>query len=288
MMCRATPSHQSRASQVESLPVERAGVVRDELLARRDVRSHQDAEHPVRLRRVVDGDLLENARLGVHGGGPELGGHHLPEALEPLYGGLATQLPQSLVELRVGVAVGGARAVAHLVERRVGDVHVPLFDNLALVPVEEGEQQRADVSAVDVGVGHEDDPVVSQLRGLEVVALDAEAEAGDEGLHLGVLVHGRVVRLLDIEDLAAEGKDGLRLPRAALLGRAAGGVALYDEDLGEGGVGGGAVGELAGEDGGAEHALPPHELARSLCRLGRLGRGLCLVNDGGEHFGPAG
>ena len=38
--------------------------------------------------------------------------------------------------------------------------------------------------------------------------------------------------LLDVEDLAAQRQHRLRVAVAALLGRAAGGVALDDEDLG--------------------------------------------------------
>src|SRR6185437_5623243 len=51
----------------------------------------------------------------------------------------------------------------------------------------------------------------------------------------------------DVEDLAADGEDRLGLAVARLLGRAAGAVALDDEQLGAGGVVVGAVGELAGE-----------------------------------------
>ena len=48
-----------------------------------------------------------------------------------------------------------------------------------------------------------------------------------------VLQHLVDARLLDVEDLAAQREDRLRVAVAALLGRAAGGVALDDEQLGE-------------------------------------------------------
>src|SRR6266511_5685129 len=59
-------------------------VLLDELPARLHVLSHQDAEHPVGLDGVLQGDLLEDAGLRIHRGVPELLGVHLPEALEPL------------------------------------------------------------------------------------------------------------------------------------------------------------------------------------------------------------
>ena len=52
-------------------------------------------------------------------------------------------------------------------------------------------------------------------------------------------------RPLDVQDLAAQRQDRLVLAVAALLGRAAGGVALDDEQLGLGGIALLAVGELA-------------------------------------------
>jgi hypothetical protein len=41
--------------------------------------------------------------------------------------------------------------------------HVTAFDQDRHLPVEERQQQRADVRAVDVGVGHDDDAVIAQL-----------------------------------------------------------------------------------------------------------------------------
>ena len=49
---------------------------------------------------------------------------------------------------------------------------------------------------------------------------------------------------------------------AALLGRAACGVTLHEEEFAFGGVLGGAVGELAGQTGAAEGGFALHHLAR--------------------------
>jgi hypothetical protein len=56
-----------------------------------------------------------------------------------------------------------------LVQRRLGDVDVAALHQLGHLAVEEGQQQRADVRAVHVGVGHDDDAVVAQLGDVEVV-----------------------------------------------------------------------------------------------------------------------
>ena len=68
-------------------------------------------------------------------------------------------------------------AVLHLVQRRLRDVDVPALHQLGHLAVEEGQQQGADVSAIDVGIG--------------VVAAQA-TRAGDEIL---VTLHREVVHL---------------------------------------------------------------------------------------------
>ena len=90
--------------------------------------------------------------------------------------------------------------------------------------------------AVDVGVGHQHDLVVAQLVEVELL-VDAGAERGDDRLDLGVGQHLVDAGLLDVEDLAADRQDRLDPRVAALLGRAAGRVALDDEDLALLGVG---------------------------------------------------
>ena len=49
-------------------------------------------------------------------------------------------------------------------QRRLGDVDVAAFDQLVHLAVEEREQQRADVGAVDVGIGHDHDLAVAGAR----------------------------------------------------------------------------------------------------------------------------
>ena len=55
-------------------------------------------------------------------------------------------------------------------------------------------------------------------------------------LYLGVLVHRRVVSLLNVQDLPAKRQYRLRLAPPPLLRRSARRVALDYEDLGRGGV----------------------------------------------------
>ena len=185
---------------------------------------------------------------------------------------LEAGVDQVVLEGALVLEVGLRLALADLVERRLGDVEVALLDQLRHLPVEEGQQQRADVGAVDVGVRHDDDLVVAQLRQVEVVAADAGAERGDQRADLLAGEHLVEARALHVEDLAAQRQHGLELAVAALLGRAAGRVALDDEHLGVGGIAVLAFGELAGQRVDVERALAPRQLARLARRLAGGGR----------------
>ena len=149
--------------------------------------------------------------------------------------------------------------------------------------------------AVDVGVGHDDDAMVARLVGVEVVA-DVRADGRDQRAD-GVAGQRAVqARALHVEDLAAQGQDGLRLAVAGLLGRAACGIALYDEQFGVLRGLGRAVGQLARQRERVQHALAARHLARLACgfagleRLGgladdALGRGRVLLEVLGQALG---
>ena len=97
--------------------------------------------------------------------------------------------------------------------------------------VEEGHEQRGDMGAVDVGVGHDDDPVVAEIV-LAIMPARADAERLDEIGELLVLGELLAAGAGNVEDLALERQHRLGRPVARLLGRAAGRIALDDEDLG--------------------------------------------------------
>ena len=166
-------------------------------------------------------------------------------ALDPDLEVLGDLLDEPLLVGPLLLEVEDLPAAGDLVERRLGDVEVALLDEGLHLAVEEGHEQGPDVRPVDVGVGHDDDLVVAELLQAEVGLPEVRPQGGDQ--HPDVVVLEDLVRpgLLDVEDLAPERQDGLEAAVAALLGRAAGGIALDDVDLGQGRVALLAVGELA-------------------------------------------
>lgn len=55
------------------------------------------------------------------------------------------------------------------------------LDNFRHLTIEEGQQQRTDVRAVDVGIGHDDNAVVAQLIRVVLIPANAAAQRGDQG-----------------------------------------------------------------------------------------------------------
>ncbi len=209
---------------------------------------------------------------------------HFAQALEALDVVLfALGLFQRLFERFVIEDVFAPAAYLELVEWRLGDVKVAAVDYRAHEAVEESQQQGANVRTVDVGVGHQDDLVVADALDVEMSlvagALDAGADGGDHRPDLVVLERLLQVGLLDVQDLAAQRQNGLEAAVAPLFGRAAGRVALDDEELGFFGLFGLAVGQFAGQVVGLERVLPPHQLTRLAGRLARLGGALGLAVD---------
>ncbi len=140
--------------------------------------------------------------------------------------------------------------------------------------VEEAEQQRADVRAVHVGVGHDDDLVVAAALEVGVFA-DAGADGRDHAADFFVGEDFVFARLVGVDDLAAKGEDRLVLAQAAAFGAAAGGIAFDQVQLALVDVAAGAVAELAGERAAEEHAFA----------LAEQGLGLAggFAGFGGEH-----
>src|ERR1700694_791771 len=155
------------------------GVGLDELLARLHVRTHQLLEDVVDECGVLDLNLEQRARLGVHGRLPELVGVHLSQALEPVHLDLATHSLGLAVALHVAVDPLGLLALGHLVEGGLRHVDVAVLDQRGEVAVEERKQQGSDVGPVDVSVGHRYAAGVAQLLVLEALP-DTGAQRGDQ------------------------------------------------------------------------------------------------------------
>ena len=235
-------------------------------------------------------DPAQGAGRRVHRGVGQLVGVHLAEPLVALdlaldLGAAAVDLAQLGLHLLVAVGVDRLLGAAHLdpVQRRHGGVEPAGLDHRPHVAGEQRDEQAADVGAVDVRVGRDDDLAVAHR-----VEVEGPAGAGTDHLDdrraLGVLQHLRDAGLLDVEDLAAQRQQRLELAVARQLAGAEGAVPLDQPQLGAGGVGRAAVGQLGRQRAGLQRGLAPGRVLGGLGRLPGLGR----LDDLLEHGrGPA-
>src|SRR3989304_5711071 len=144
--------------------------------------AHEIREDAVCGHGVFDGYLEHGAAVGVHSGFPELAWVHLTQALGSLEVHLAVLEPVEVgVLVLLGVEPADVLAALGAIQWRLGDVQVAALDERAPVAEEEGEEEGANVSAVDVGIGHDDDAVVAELGRVEVLT-EAGAQRDDDGL----------------------------------------------------------------------------------------------------------
>ena len=178
-------------------------------------------------------------------------------------------------------------AIAHLEERRLGDVEVAPFDDLFHLTEKECEQKRPDMESVHVRIGHDDHLVVAEPADVLVLLTDpdADAEGGDDHPELFVLEHLVEARLFDVEHLASERQDRLVPTVPALLGGAAGRVPLDEVDLAPARIPLLAVRQFSGEGADLEGGLAPRQFAGVPGRFARPGRiqalAQQLLGDGG-------
>ena len=158
------------------------------------------------------------------------------------------------LHLLFGLHVVDFLLVPHAEQRRLGHVDVAAFDQVVHLAVEERQQQRADVRAVHVGVGHDDDLAVAAFGEVHFVA-DARPDGRDHAADLFVGQHFVFARLVGVDDLAAQRENGLILADAAALGAAAGRIALDQIQFALVDFAAGAVAEFAGQSAAAERAF---------------------------------
>ncbi len=155
----------------------------------------------------------------------ELAGGNLAEALEARDLVAGAEFLHGRLLLALVVAVGGLLLVADAEERRLEDEEVAVADEVGEELEEKRDEEEADVHAVHVGVGGDDDPVVAQA----VEAL-LDVQGGLEEVELFVLVDDFFREAVGVERLALQREHGLRLDVARGGEGAGGGIALDDEE----------------------------------------------------------
>jgi hypothetical protein len=159
---------------------------------------------------------------------------------------------------------------------------VTAINQLVHLPVEERQQQRPDVRAVDVGVSHDDDAVITEFIDVEVLTADAAPERRDHRLDLVAAQHLVEARLFYIQNLAFDRQNRLEPAVATLLGRPAGRFAFHDVNLALRRIALLAIGKFAGKAAAVERSLATDQIA---CFTRRLARARSVYGLPDDAFG---
>ena len=198
-------------------------IVDDELLAFHGVLAH------VVFQQLLDAEVVaKDDRLKPHVGtdkATELVRGDFAQTFESGDLGLLAAFLLGGDAFLVGVTIIGLFLVAHAEQRRLQDIDMAIAHQVGVELKEESEHQQADVHAVDIGIGGDDDVVVAQV--LDVLV---DVQGGLQQVELFVLVTHFLGHAQAVERLAAQAEHGLGLHVAALGDASRCGVALSDED----------------------------------------------------------
>ena len=216
-------------------------------------------------------------------------GIHLTQTLKPgdvdlSIGVIPSQLRRDGVPLFVREGHAGGLALDQLIQGRHGGVDIALFDEGPHESEEEGQQKGPDMAAVHVGVGHDDDLVITELLHVEVFS-QASAQSGDDRHELVIAIDLIGTGFLHIQHFPPQRQDGLESGISSLGGGATCGVALHDIDFGQGSVPLVAVPELAGEGGAVQGVLTTDIFSCPPGCLSGTGGGHSLFQDGTTNRG---
>ena len=266
----------------------------DEFPARLHLVAHEDGKNLVGCGGVLNLHAEHHAACRIHGRLPELVGVHFAEALVALNFVPGLELRHKAVAFLVAVGVKVLLVFRQTEKRRLRKVDVPFLDERLHEAEEKREKQRADMRAVDIGIGHDDNFSVAKLREIKIFA-DAAAERRHDGLELFVAVNLVEPRLFHVQHLAPERENRLVASVAAAFRGTAGGVAFDDVNFRFLRVAALAVRQFAGKRSFLKSGLAADHFAGFAGRFPSVGRGHRLVEDcarrrgvflkiGGEFF----
>ena len=107
---------------------------------------------------------------------------------------------------------------------------MPVANKLRHLLIEKCDQQRGNMGTVNIGIRHDDDFFVAQA-GVIIARACATAKRLHQIVDLLALLHFCSCGIGDVQNFAAQGKNGLGFPVARLFCATAGAVALHNENL---------------------------------------------------------
>ena len=212
--------------------------------------------------------MLEHTACRIHGRFPELLVGHLTKTFVTL--GLdrflvtATVVLDESLTLLIVPAVLAVVTLGALIKRRTSDIEVSLLDDLFHMTEEQSHNKGRDMGTVDIGIGHDDHFVITDLAEVERFRIffgsKRDTEGGEDVTYLFGLEHLMLHRFLDVQDLTAKRQDSLVYTVTSGLRRTACRVSLDEEELALSRILGHTVREFTGQTTTAERRFAENGL----------------------------
>ncbi len=159
--------------------------------------------------RILNTHLQQSTAFRIHRRLPELFRIHLSKTLIALDIDFPfSQTRHDLIPLFVAVSIPHDFVLLDLVKRRLSDIDISRLDDLPHEAIEEGQQQGADMSAVHVSIGHDDDFMIASLRDVKILP-DSRAKSRDDRTDLRIREDAVESGFLHVQNLPPQRQDRL-------------------------------------------------------------------------------
>ena len=118
----------------------------------------------------------------------------------------------------------------HTIQRGLGNIYLAAFDQLWHITIEEGQQQRSDVGAVNVGIGHDNDLMITEFFHIKIFR-NACTKGCDHISDFFGIQDSVQSCLFNVQDLTAQRQDRLCFRVSCLDGRTARGITFDNVDF---------------------------------------------------------
>ena len=143
---------------------------------------------------------------------------------------VTTNFCENLVQFIITVCIPYLLILLQLIQRRLCKIYISFFDQIRHETIQECQKKGTDVRSIDIGIGHDNDLVISQLADIKIF-MNSRSECCDHCLNLSISVNLIKTCLLYIQNLTTKWQDCLSCTVSGCLRRTAGGISLDDIDL---------------------------------------------------------
>ena len=133
----------------------------------------------------------------------------------------------------------------HAIQRGLGNIYLPCFDQLGHIAIEEGQKQCSDMCTVNVGIGHDHDLMITEFFHIKIFG-DPCTESCDHISDLFGIQYSVQSCFFYVQNFTAQRQDRLCFGVSGLDGRTAGGIPFDDIDFTFIRITAGAVCQFAG------------------------------------------